>query len=186
MSGTSGDLVIDAGSAGAIDVSGTGGNLDIGPGTVSGDLDISDNMGARGDQRRGRPDRRRPHQITDDGTAVINANDSLTVSGDADVESSGAGMLDLSGVDTAGDETVAADGADAVTTNTAGGTTDVSILGGMAAMHVVLPDGVFDQPVACTVTRGGDERRRPAPGSPECRWTSTRSRGTRSPSPSPP
>jgi hypothetical protein len=66
-------------------------------------------------------------------------------------------MLDLSGVEAGGDETVAADGADGVTADTAGGTTDVAILGGTAAMHVVLPDGAFDQPVAFTITRRGDD-----------------------------
>jgi hypothetical protein len=156
VSGTGGDLTIDAGSVGgAIDVSGTGGDLTIDPGTVSGDLDISGNTGTDvinigagqigGDLT-----------ITDNATAVVDANDSLTVSGDADIESGG-GMLDLSGVEASGDETVAADGADGVTANTAGGTTDVSILGGTAAMRVVLPDGAFDQPVAFTITRRGDD-----------------------------
>jgi hypothetical protein len=156
-SGTGGDLTIDTGSVGeAIDVSGTGGDLTIDPGTVSGDLDLSDNPDADvinvgGGQVGG------DLTITDDGTAVVNANDSLTVSGNADVETDGGGMLDLSGVAASGDETVAADGADGVTANTAGGTTDVSILGGTAAMHVVLPDGTFDQPVAFTITRRGDD-----------------------------
>jgi hypothetical protein len=157
VSGTGGDLTIDTGSVGgAIDASGTGGDLTIDPGTTGGDLDLSDNPGADvidvgGGQIGG------DLTITDDGTAVVNANDSLTVSGDADVETDGGGMLDLSGVDAGGDETVAADGADGVTANTAGGTTDVSILGGTAAMHVVLPDGAFDQPVAFTITRRGDD-----------------------------
>jgi hypothetical protein len=161
-SGTGGDLTIDAGSVGgAIDVSGTGGDLTIDPGTTSGDLDLSDNPGADvinvgGGQIGG------DLTITDDGTAVVDANDSLTVSGDATVETDGGGMLDLSGVEAAGDETIAADGADAVTADTAGGTTDVSILGGTAAMHVVLSDGAFDQPVAFTITRRGDD---PAEGS---------------------
>jgi hypothetical protein len=156
-SGTGGDLTIDTGSVGgAIDVSGTGGDLTIDPGTVSGDLDLSDNPSADvinvgGGQVGG------DLTITDDGTAVVNANDSLTVSGDADVETDGGGMLDLSGVATNGDETVAADGADGVTANTAGGATDVAILGGTAAMHVVLPAGAFDQPVAFTITRRGDD-----------------------------
>jgi hypothetical protein len=156
-SGTGGDLTIDTGSVGeAIDVSGTGGDLTIDPGTVSGDLDLSDNPDADvinvgGGQVGG------DLTITDDGTAVVNANDSLTVSGDADVETDSGGMLDLSGVAAEGNETVAADGADGVTANTAGGTTDVSILGGTAAMHVVLPDGTFDQPVAFTITRRGDD-----------------------------
>jgi hypothetical protein len=160
-SGTDGDLTIDTGSADAIDVSGTGGDLTIDPGTVSGDLDISDNPGADvinvgGGQIGG------DLTITDDGTAVVNANDSLTVSGDADVETDGGGMLDLTGVEVSGDETVAADGAAGVSADTAGGTTDVAILGGTAAMHVVLPDGTFDQPVAFTITRRGDD---PAQGS---------------------
>jgi hypothetical protein len=157
-SGNSGDLTIVAdGSVGeAIDVSGTGGDLSIDPGTVGGDLDLSDNPNADvidvGDGQVGGD-----LTITDDGTAVVNANDSLTVSGNADVETDGGGTLDLSGVEAAGDETIAADGADAVTADTAGGTTDVSILGGTAAMHVVLPDGAFDQPVAFTITRRGND-----------------------------
>jgi hypothetical protein len=156
-SGNGGDLAIDTGSVGgAIDVSGNSGDLTIDPGTAGGDLDISDNPGADvidvgagqigGDLT-----------ITDDGTAVVNANDTLTVSGDADIESSGGGMLDLAGVSTESDETVAADGADGVEANTAGGATDVSVLGGTAAMHVVLPDGTFDEPVAFTIARGGDD-----------------------------
>jgi hypothetical protein len=157
VSGTGGDLTIDAGSVGeAIDVSGTGGDLTIDPGTTGGDLDISENPDAdsidAGNGQIGGD-----VTITDNGTAAVNANDSLTVSGDADVESDGGGMLDLSGVDAAGDETVVAGDADGVSANTAGGTTDVSILGGTAAMHVVLPDGAFDQPVAFTVTRRGDD-----------------------------
>jgi hypothetical protein len=159
VSGNGGDLTIDTGSVGgAIDVSGNSGDLTIDTGPAGGDLDISDNPGADvinvgGGQIGG------DLTITDNGTAVVNANDSLTVSGDADIESGvdGGGMLDLSAVDVAGDETIAADGADAVTADTAGGATDVSILGGTAAMHVVLPDGAFDQPVAFTITRRGDD-----------------------------
>ena len=158
VSGTGGDLtIVDDGSVGeAIDVSGTGGDLTIDPGTVGGDLDLSDNPDA-GAINVGNGQIGGDLTITDDGTAVVNANDSLTVSGDADVETDGGGMLDLSNVDVDGDETVAADGADGVTADTAGGTTDVSILGGTAAMHVVLPDGTFDQPVTFTITRGGDD-----------------------------
>jgi hypothetical protein len=157
VSGTGGDLTVDTGDVGgAIDVSGTSGNLTIDTGTTGGDLDLSDNPDAGvidvGDGQIGGD-----LTITDDGSAVVNANDSLTVSGDTTVETDGGGMLDLSGVDTAGDETVAADGADGVMADTAGGTTDVSILGGTAAMHVALPDGAFDQPVGFTITRGGDE-----------------------------
>jgi hypothetical protein len=66
-------------------------------------------------------------------------------------------MLDLSGVAASGDETVAADGAAGVTATTAGGATDVAIGGGTAAMHVVLPDGTFDQPVTFTITRRGND-----------------------------
>ena len=153
-SGNGGDLTIDAGSAGAIDVSSTGGDLTIDPGTVGGDLDLSGNTGA-GVIDVGAGQIGGDLTITDNGTAVVNANDSLTVSGDADVESDGGGMLDLSVVDVAGDETVETGGA--VTANTAGGTTDVSILGGTAAMHVVLPGGTFDQPVAFTITPRGDD-----------------------------
>jgi hypothetical protein len=157
ISGTGGDLDVGIGSAaGSVDISGTGGDLTIDPGTVGGDLDISDNadagvINAGGGQIGG------DLTVTDNGDAVVNANDSLTVSGDATVESGGGGMLDLSEVGVDGDETVAADGADGVTADTAGGATDVSILGGMAAMHVVLPDGALDQGVAFTITRGGND-----------------------------
>ena len=180
---TSGDLTIVADGGrygGAIDVSGNSGDLTIDPGTVSGDLDISDNPGADaidvGDGQIGGD-----LTITDDGTAVVNANDSLAVSGNADVETDGGGMLDLSGVQAAGNETVAADGAAGVTADTAGGTTDVSIGGGTAAMHVVLPDGALTtrwrsrSPGAATI--------RPRPGPPAAaprrrwtRWPATRSR----------
>jgi hypothetical protein len=121
-----------------------------------GDLDLSDNPGADAiDVGAGQIGG--DLVISDDGTAVVNANDSLTVSGDADVETEGGGMLDLSGVNTDGDETVTADGASGVTADTAGGTTDVSIGGSTAAMHVVLPDGTFDHPVAFTITRRGND-----------------------------
>ncbi len=157
VSGTGGDLTIDTGSVGgAIDVSGTGGDLTIDPGTVDGDLDLSDNPDA-GVVDIGNGQVGGDLIITDDGTAVVNANDTLTVSGDATVETDGGGMLDLSGVEADGDETVVADGADGVQADTAGGTTDVSIGGGTAAMHVVLPDGAFDEPAAFTITRGGDD-----------------------------
>ena len=157
VSGNSGDLTIDVGSVGgAIDASGNSGDLTIDPGSTGGDLDISDNAGA-GVIDVGAGQIGGDLTITDDGTAVVNANETLTVSGNADVETSGGGMLDLSGVSAEGDETVAADGAGGVAANTADGTTDVSILGGTAAMHVVLPDGAFDTPVAFTITRGGDD-----------------------------
>jgi hypothetical protein len=134
VSSTGGDLTVDTGSVGGpIDVSGTGGDLTIDPGTTSGDLDISDNpdsdvVDVGAGQVGG------DLTITDNGNAVVNANDSLTVSGDAEIEST-----------------------DTVTATTADGATDVSVLGGAAAMHVVLPDGTFDQPVAFTITRTGDE-----------------------------
>ncbi|HET6550362.1 MAG TPA: hypothetical protein VFG79_18000 [Solirubrobacter sp.] len=157
LSGTGGDLDVGIGSAaGTVDISGTGGDLDIDPGTVDGDLDISENPDA-GVVDVGAGQIGGDLVITDDGTAVVDASDSLTVSGDVDVESGGGGMLDLSGVEAGGDETVAADGADGVTAETAGGTTDVSVLGGTAAMHVVLPVGAFDEPVAFTITRRADE-----------------------------
>ena len=134
VSGNSGDLTIDTGAVGgAIDVSGNSGDLTIDPGTTSGDLDISGNTGTDvvnvGDGQIGGD-----LTITDNGTAVVNANDSLTVSGDAELEST-----------------------DTVTAATADGSTAVSVLGGSAAMHVVVPDGAFDQPVAFTITRLGDE-----------------------------
>ena len=129
-----GDLDLsDTSVGGAIDVSGNSGDLTIDPGTVGGDLDITDNAGTDvigvGDGQIGGD-----LTITDNGTAVVNANDSLTVSGDAEIEST-----------------------DTVTATTADGSTDVAVLGGTAAMHVVLPDGTFDQPVAFTITRTGDE-----------------------------
>jgi hypothetical protein len=158
VSGNSGDLTIDTGSVGgAIDVSGNSGDLTIDPGTTSGDLDITDNAGTDvidvGAGQIGGD-----ITITDNGNAVVNASASTTVSGSIDLETAGdGGVVNVSGLDAAGDETIAADDASAVTATTAGGTTDVSILGGTAAMHVVLPDGTFDQPVEFTITRGGND-----------------------------
>jgi hypothetical protein len=133
VSGNSGDLTVDTGSVGeAIDVSGNSGDLTIDTGTTGGDLDITGNASDVidvGDGQIGGD-----LTITDNGTAVVNANDSLTVSGDTEIESQ-----------------------DTVTAATADGTTDVTVLGGSAAMHVELPDGAFDQPVAFTITRRGDE-----------------------------
>jgi hypothetical protein len=74
-----------------------------------------------------------------------------------------AGSLNLGSETTVGgDLTVIANGSDGVTAATADGTTDVSILGGTAAMHVVIPSGAFDQPVPFTITR--QDGSAPAPG----------------------
>ena len=141
-SGTSvgGDLTIDGNTVGeAIDVSSSGGDLTIEENTVGGAIDVS---GTGGDltieeNTVGEP-------ITVGGTG---GDLTIVDNGDA-VVNAGAGQV-------GGDLTIET-GGDSFTGTTAGGTTDVTILGGTASMHVVLPDGAFDHPVGFTISRTSD------------------------------
>ena len=74
------------------------------------------------------------------------------VGGNLRVDSGSA--VDLGGTRAAGDIVVSARGS--VSATTAGRTTDVTVFDGTASMHVVLPDGAFDQPVAFTIERQAD------------------------------
>lgn len=122
----SGDLTVSANTA--------SGDLDLGSlGTVSGDLTVTEN-----------------------GNATVNLAALTTVSGNLTLDTTGSGNLDLSGADVSGDLSLAAIGADTVSATTAGGSTEVTVLGGTAAMHVLLPDGTFDQSVAFTIERQAD------------------------------
>jgi hypothetical protein len=124
------------GSAGGISIVG---NLDLAAldiqslVTVSGGIDIGGN----------------------NGSTVVNAGALAQVDGDLTLESAGP-TLDVSGASVSGDVTLTANGADSVSAQTGGGVTDVKVLGGTAAMHVVLPSGSFDQPVQFTIDRQGN------------------------------
>ena len=114
--------------------------------TASGSVDVSQNTSA----------------------TTVDLSSLATVGGNLTVETAGS-AVDLSGASVAGDLTLTANGADSVSANTAGGTTDVSVLGGTASMHVVLPDGAFDQPVMFSIERQADIPAEPgtaADGSP--------------------
>ena len=108
---------------------------------------------------------RRSVDITDNTSATTVNLASLTdVAGDLDLETAGS-TVDLGGAEVGGDLILTGTEADAVSANTADGATDVTVLGGTASMHVLLPDGSFDQPVAFTIERRGD-------GTPEAGTTS--------------
>jgi hypothetical protein len=108
------------------------GEIGLGQTSSTGDLDISGNDGAAvinagGGQVGGSA------TIVDNGAAIVNISDITTIGGSLTLESLG----DLSGT-------------------TADGSTDVTLLGGAAALHAVLPQGAFDSPVGFTITRHTD------------------------------
>jgi hypothetical protein len=137
ISGNSGTTVIDAGAGsvgGSIDISGNTGTMviDAGAGSVGGSIDISGNT----------------------GTTVIDAG-AGSVGGSVTIEDNGDAIVNVD-VDSVGGDLTLETAGDTASATTGGGTTDVTILGGTAAMHVVLPAGTFDQPVAFTITRTSD------------------------------
>jgi HYR domain len=141
VSGTGGDLTIDENSVGgAIDVSGTGGDLTIDENSVGGAIDAS---GTGGD-------------LTIDGNTVgdaINVGNGQ-IGGDCTIVDNGDAVVNAGG-GVGGDLTIET-GGDPFSGTTAGGSTSVTILGAGASMHVVLPAGAFDQPVAFTISRTSD------------------------------
>ncbi len=91
---------------------------------ISGTIDAPFNLGSSGTTTIG-------------GSVTINVTDPVLVSIDAVA---------------AGDLTLAANGSDSVSGETATGTTDVTLSRGTGSMHVVIPSGAFDQPVEFTIT----------------------------------
>lgn len=63
-----------------------------------------------------------------------------------------------------GNETIVGNGTNVVSGRTATGATDVSMLGGIAGMHVVIPSGAFDQPVTFSIVREAAAPPESAPG----------------------
>jgi Tol biopolymer transport system component len=167
-----GSMTIDLGSAATV-----GGNVTVGANTgsmtvnlgnvdtVGGNVTVNDNLGtttvslgssnaAAGVTVVGNL------TVTDNGDATISV-DSGQVAGSL-VLASSAKNVDLSHIGTGGDLTLTGSGSDTVSGQTAGGTSDVSILGGTAAMRAVIPSGAFDKPVQFTITR--EDAPPPAPG----------------------
>jgi hypothetical protein len=105
--------------------------VDIGAGSVAGDVDISGN----------------------DGATVINAGNGQ-IGGSATIVDNGDAVVDV-GAGVSGDMTIET-GGDPFSATTAGGATDVTILGGTATMHVGLPKEAFAQPVSFTLSRTSD------------------------------
>jgi len=109
-------------------------NVDLGSLTsAGGDVDVSNN----------------------DASTNVSLASLDTVGGSLTLDSAGP-TLDVGNASVGGDSTLTGNGTDTVSAQTAGGTTTVNVLGGTAAMHAVLPDGAFDQPVAFTIDRQGD------------------------------
>jgi|GEM_PF-6472539 len=77
---------------------------------------------------------------------TIDAPELDSVGGNVDVSTTGA-SLDLTGVAVAGNTSLAGDGTTLVDTQTAGGSTAVSLVNGLASASVVLPTGAFPSPV---------------------------------------
>jgi hypothetical protein len=110
-----------------------------GPLTVAGGVDIVDNDATTG-ITVGTPDAGGvtiggSSTIINNGAATVNIGDATSVGGSVDVESAGDGMAGTTG----------------------GDGTDVTILGGVATMHVGLPKEAFTQPVDFTITRHFDD-----------------------------
>jgi len=83
---------------------------------------------------------------------VVDLGAITSISGDLDLDTAGT-TVDLSDASVIGHIDITANGSNTVTAVTAGGETDIEVLGGTASMHVVLPDGAFDQPVPFTIER---------------------------------
>jgi Tol biopolymer transport system component len=98
-------------------------------------------------------------QVAGSTDVTVNLGNVTSVGGNLTLETAGSVDIDPS---VAGTETLTSIGGDSVSAQTAAGTTDVSILGGVAAMRVVLPQGAFTDPVRFTLTRQGDAP--PVPG----------------------
>jgi hypothetical protein len=128
----SGPVVVD-GSVRIVDNSGTNTDIDVHGISTSGDLDISGN----------------------DGTAAIDVGNGQ-IGGDLELAIGAEGDLDLTAIAVGGDELISSGGTGLLTTVTADGSTDITILGGIAALHAFVPDGAFDQPVGFTISRHTD------------------------------
>ncbi len=79
-------------------------------------------------------------------TAVM-LGSATTVSGNMDVETSSQGTVDFSGVAVQGDSSVSAKGATTLMGQTAGGSTEVTLVNGSASMTAMLPADTFTTPV---------------------------------------
>ena len=130
--GFTGPVIVD-GSFRIVNNSGTDTDIELGDTSTGGDLEISGNTGAMViDGGQGQIGGNAT--IEDTGAAIINLSDITTISGSLDLETAG----------------------DPLSGTTADGSTDVTLLGGAAALHAVLPQGAFDHPVDFTITRHTD------------------------------
>lgn len=94
--------------------------------------------------------------ITDNSSTTVVSLVSLgEVAGDVELETAGT-VVDMGSASVAGEVTLTGLGAGTVSATTGGGSTEVTLLGGTAAMHVLLPAGTFEQPVAFTIERQAD------------------------------
>jgi hypothetical protein len=92
--------------------------------------------------------------IVDNGSASVNVNADLTVTGNMTLETTGTGNLELGDADVTGNLNLNLDGYTGVAASTGGGETGVLIINNEATMEVTLPDGAFtsETPVAFSIT----------------------------------
>ena len=133
------------------------GNLDLGSlANVAGDLVISGNDTVTAINLAALVSTSGSLTIADNPSAGnLDLGSLAEVGGDLDLESVGT-TVNVGGVTVSGDLTLTGIGSDSVSATTGGGTTQVTVLGGTAAMRVFLPAGTFDQPVPFTIERQGD------------------------------
>ena len=106
-------------------------------------------------------------EITSSGS--VNFNNLATVGGNVEMNVTSTGSVDIGQAVAGGYVQLAVSGATSLSAQTGDGSTDVAFSSGPASMHVVIPSGAFDQPVAFTITPSGDtppEQGLAADGSP--------------------
>jgi Tol biopolymer transport system component len=143
-------------SAGNIDINDNTAAQTINLGSIAtsgGNLDITGNTSAKQINVGGLGQIAGSVNITGNGdAAVVNVGSGGQVAGSVTIETAG-DVVNAGGTQAAGSVTIVANGSTSVSGVTGGTTTDVSVLGGVAAMRVVVPAGAFDRPVAFTLTR---------------------------------
>ncbi|HUG93562.1 MAG TPA: PKD domain-containing protein, partial [Planctomycetaceae bacterium] len=119
-----------------------GGAVDVSHNTTSTTIDLSSLTTVFGDL-----------VVSNNGDATIVTVGLAAVTGDFVLETTGTGLLDLSGTTVGGDSHLAVTGYDAITASTAEANTTVTLVNGAASMTAFLPDGAFSAGVDFQVSR---------------------------------
>jgi hypothetical protein len=165
VSGNAAASSIDVGSlttvSGSVTVSGNtaASSIDVGSlTTVSGSVSVSGNTAASSIDVGSLSTVDGDLNVKNNGTSTVLLGTATTVSGNMQVETSGQGTVDFSGVAVNGDSSVTANGATTLMGQTAGGSTEVTLVNGSASMTAMLPAGTFTTPVQYALHQltGGD------------------------------